>query len=198
MDIPELFDRRIAIVVEDVDATGAGVSSAVLDRIDQGATRFWVVAPVHAPKRERAWSFLDVVRFTDEAMLTPAQVQQIREALHESTLRHQADRQAAWQDAQRRLEQTCDAIRAAGGTADGVIVNADVPSSLREALRGQPFREVILYPRHTWVPRLLRFDTLARTVRGLGVPVAMVPRRHTVTTPMSTATPDGHEIHRAA
>lgn len=193
-----LSDRRIAIVVEDVDGDPTDVEARIRARIDLGASRFWVVVPVQAPKVEPAWTFLDIVRYADEATLTPAQLQRFREALHESSLRYREELEVAWWRAELRLGATCDAIRAAGAAADGVIVNGSARSSLQGAFRDQHVSEVILHARRTWVPRLMRIDPLARTLRALDAPVTTVTGAGVPTTPVSTAAPDDRDVRRAA
>lgn len=88
---------------------------------------------------------------------------------------HEVDVDAVRQDAQQRsrqdLDTTLEALRAAGGTAQGKVVGDDPIRSLAEEVAAVDGREAIILTRPHVVAEFFHVDWTSRARRKIGVPV---------------------------
>ena len=82
------------------------------------------------------------------------------------TVREESERESA-----RALASTLEALRAAGGTADGQVVEEDPIQALAGAVSDGDGREVIILTRPHVVAEFFHMDWTSRARRKIGVPV---------------------------
>jgi len=82
------------------------------------------------------------------------------------TVREESERESA-----RALASTLEALRAAGGTAEGQVVEEDPIQALAQAVSDGDGREVIILTRPHVVAEFFHMDWTSRARRRIGVPV---------------------------
>jgi hypothetical protein len=142
-------------------ADAAQVRSLHTELVDEGEdVRYQVLLPVEdaAARVEAAMGAV-----SGDAM-NAARVPLDPETLE--TVREESERQST-----RDLQLTLDALRAAGATADGAVVDGDPIDALAAAVAAGDGREAIILTRSHIVSEFFHLDWTSRARRKIGVPV---------------------------
>jgi nucleotide-binding universal stress UspA family protein len=151
---------------------GEELERTIRDRIARGDHRFFIVVPLTAPKHETAvWAGGFPLSDHMAGYMSP---EVTREVLVEDARRRDEQLTEAHRRAESRLEQMVEAVRAAGGEAEGVVGAPEPTVAVQDVLEEQSFDEVIVSTLPTSLSRWLRMDLPSRIARMTDVPVTTV------------------------
>jgi nucleotide-binding universal stress UspA family protein len=147
------------LIVANQTLGGAQLERKISELIADGVTRFHVVVPVISPNLEaETWMFADVGGFA-----IPPPDPAVEDAEEEAVER-----------SERRLALMIDAIRSAGGEADGEVGVGDPLAAVRAVCEREDFELVIVSTLPAGLSRWLRMDLPSRVARTVDVPVVTV------------------------
>lgn len=145
------------LIVANQSMGGAELEQHVKDRIDAGATEFYVVVPMIAVEKESSWSAPD----NSFGVQNPGTV--------DSKAVDQARRRSS-----HRLRAMMDKVASLGGTADGGIGDSDPVAAVRTVVDAEDFDEVIVSTLPAGMSRWLKMDLPSRVDRMVDCPVTTV------------------------
>jgi hypothetical protein len=135
---------------------GTELQHAVRERIERSDASFYIVVPMIEPRREaRNWSEGSQPASTFEPPEFEAADKARKRARH-------------------RLNQMVEAIKTAGGTADGEVGQDDPVGAAKDVLERESFDEVIVSTLPARVSRWLKMDLPSRISRMTDLPVTTI------------------------
>jgi hypothetical protein len=155
------------LIVANQTLGGAKLDRAIRDRIERGEAQFFIVVPMTAPRHESAWTG----GFTVYEGMAPMQAEQV---LQEDARRRAVLAAEACRRADDRLAQMLEAIRSAGGEAEGEVHDADPAVAAKHVLQDQSFDEVLVSTLPPGISRWIKMDLPSRIARLTDAPVTTV------------------------
>jgi hypothetical protein len=146
------------LIVANQTLGGAELGNAIRERIDRGDARFRVVVPLTEP-REESPSYLPA----DPIYGIPDRPPQASPDLGEGRRR-----------SQHRCDRLLEAIRTAGGSAEGYVGDPDPYDAACQALEADGIDEVIVSTLPPGMSRWMRMDLPSRISRATDVPVTTI------------------------
>jgi hypothetical protein len=162
---------RHHLIVANQTLGGGDLERTVRERIEAGPCRFTVLVPMTDIRHESgSWTG----GYLGAEIITVTQFEEAQRAMEADARRREEELAEARSRAERRLDLMLDAIRAAGGTADGYVGDADPVIAVKTALQEQDVDEVIVSTLPARLSRWLKMDLPSRISRMSEVPVTTI------------------------
>ncbi len=144
------------LIVANQSMGGAELERHVKDRIDAGATEFYVVVPMIEVAKESSWNA------PDDSF-----------GVHDPGADNKAVDQARRRSSH-RLRAMIEKVASLGGTADGEIGDSDPVAAVRTVVKAEEFDEVIVSTLPAGMSRWLKMDLPSRVERMVDCSVTTV------------------------
>jgi cell pole-organizing protein PopZ len=156
------------LIVANQTLGGERLDQAVRERIDRGASEFYVLVPMTEPEHEsKSWTggFFapDDVR-ADAAQAAVEEEARLRESLVDQAVNVAED----------RLRQMIKKVQAAGGQVEGSVGAFDPADAVEEVLNDRSFDEIIISTLPAGISRWLKLDLPSRVERMTEIPVTTI------------------------
>ncbi len=145
------------LIVANQTMGGAELERHVKDRIEAGATEFYVVVPMIEVEKESSWTAPD----DSFGVQNPGDV--------DSKAVDQARKRSS-----HRLHAMMEKVASLGGTADGEVGDSDPVAAVRTIVHAEEFDEVIVSTLPAGMSRWLKMDLPSRVERMVDCPVTTV------------------------
>jgi hypothetical protein len=156
------------LIVANQTLGGERLDQAIRERIEQGASEFYVLVPMTEPEYEsKVWAGGFVApgdMRSDAAQAAIEEEARLRESLIER----------AANVAEERLRQMIDKVQSAGGHAEGRVGAFDPADAVEEILKDRSFDEIIISTLPVGISRWLKMDLPSRVARMTEIPVTTI------------------------